>query len=285
MKNKIYTFPYLLFLISLTLSFKWPLENARITSTFGESRGDHFHDGVDLISGNDRIYPVSAGQLIFFWDKSLFPTENYPGGGNIRILKHDNYYAVYMHLEDNSVYQKIYSDQDSIGKIGNTGRSRGRHLHLSLLNDNKMKSINPLTLLPVITDSKAPEVKGLSVRIENTYYYINKNDTIRLTRHYPLLVNIIDSIAGNERLGIYKLKISINGIPALETDFSAITSSKNGLTAGGRIFQDLYDENGYYKVKDIKYINGKNSALIEAADFSGNRSVTDFSFNINLDMQ
>ena len=66
-------------IILLTLfntSFRWPVENGRITSTFGESRWDHFHDGVDMTSIDNKIYPSADGKLIFLWDKSIFPIES-----------------------------------------------------------------------------------------------------------------------------------------------------------------------------------------------------------------
>ena len=82
------------------VSFRWPLNNPVLTSTYGESRADHFHDGMDFISSDSRVFPVKEGKLLYAWNRSLFPLENYWGGGNYKIIKHDDeYVSYYMHLQ------------------------------------------------------------------------------------------------------------------------------------------------------------------------------------------
>jgi murein DD-endopeptidase MepM/ murein hydrolase activator NlpD len=167
-ENKIVFFICLLFLISLNLSFTWPFENVRITSTFGESRGDHFHNGIDIISGYSKIYPADEGELVFFWDNSIFPTENYPGGGNFKILTHKNgYYSVYMHLADSPLYKNVYAKNDPVGDMGLTGHSSGKHLHMSMVEINSKKIINPLLIFPKIPDNIKPDIEEAYVRIDD----------------------------------------------------------------------------------------------------------------------
>ena len=50
--------PYLLLIVMAMsfVSFRWPVNNGTITSTFCESRWDHFHDGIDMTSIEDKIY-------------------------------------------------------------------------------------------------------------------------------------------------------------------------------------------------------------------------------------
>ena len=92
MKNRSIVYVCFFMLLTLNISFQWPVENVRVTSTFGESRGDHFHDGIDLISTKNNIHPVLEGDIVFLWDRSIFPTESYPGSGNYKVLKHKNGY-------------------------------------------------------------------------------------------------------------------------------------------------------------------------------------------------
>ena len=42
-------------------AFRWPLNDGKITSTFGESRGDHLHDGTDMIGGSIALPLVRVG--------------------------------------------------------------------------------------------------------------------------------------------------------------------------------------------------------------------------------
>ena len=103
------------------VSFRWPLNNPVLTSTFGESRADHFHDGMDFVSSDSRVFPVERGRLVYAWNRSLFPLDNYWGGGNYKIIKHDeNTVSVYMHLQDGEGLDREYTENDVIGHVGNT---------------------------------------------------------------------------------------------------------------------------------------------------------------------
>ena len=59
---------------------------------------------------------------------------------------------------------------------------------------------------------------------------------------------------------------------------------KNQLTFSKKRFYDLYDEQGYYKIKNIKYKQGENNFLVIAEDYNGNKKEETFKLNINLDM-
>ena len=267
------------------ISFRWPINNGTITSTFGESRWDHFHDGIDITSADDKVYPVEPGTLLFYWDKALFPLENYPGGGNYKVLEHrSGLYSIYMHLENGVPSQKIYAAGDTIGMMGNTGHSGSRHLHFSLLYPAKRESINPIRLLPATPDQKAPVIGDIAFHIGEKYVIVRDKSNIRLTRHYPLLIKITDSMAGRESLGIYRLAVDFNGKRVLGSEYSAISFSKGKLVVGGRDFDALFDKKGYYKVEGLDYLDGENVLKITASDFAGNRSEREYSFNVKLDI-
>jgi len=267
------------------ISFRWPINNGTITSTYGESRWDHFHDGMDISSADDKVYPVEPGTLLFYWDKALFPLENYPGGGNYKVLEHRNrIYSIYMHLENGVSSQMIYTGGDIVGMMGNTGHSISKHLHFSMLYPDKRESTNPIQLLPASPDLKAPVISEIAFHIGEKYIIVRDKSNIRLTRHYPLLIKIIDSIAGRENLGIYKLSVDFNGKKAIDSEYSAISFSKGKLVVGGKGFDALVDKKGYYKVEGLTYLEGENVLKITASDFAGNKSEREFAFNVKLDI-
>lgn len=285
MYNKLVLFSVVILAI-INTSFRWPVTDGIITSSFGESRGDHFHDGVDIISSSDNVFPVDQGTLLYAWNKSYFPLENYWGGGNYKVLKHkDGLLSVYMHLQDADNFKQTYNENDIIGYIGDTGHSYGRHLHFTVLNPDKKESINPVRLMPFNDDKKAPEILNFYFRIDNKYIRINNNADIRLTKHYPLLVEIKDTIRGNENLGIYRLKAVFNGKDILNSEFSGIGFSQNGLTVNGKIYSELFDEKGYYKINGLVYNAGMNSLTVTVADLNGNASEKSFTINVKLEIQ
>lgn len=283
-KDKIPVYLCLVFMVMCTASFRWPAENGRITSTFGESRGNHFHDGVDIISPDRKVYPVSDGKLLYFWDRSVFPLDDYPGLGNYRILAHDNgMVSLYAHLEDAVPRQKRYKISDTLGLMGNTGRSYGKHLHFTLIEIKNGRSFNPMKVLPKVADTSPPVINGMYIRIDDRYYFINEGSNIRLTKHYPLLLDIHDSFTGSEKCGVYTLDVSLNEQKVHSVTFNAIENSKNGLTISGNIFHSLFDEKGYYKIQKVSYIDGVNTVMVSARDFSGNTSTKKYSFNVKVE--
>lgn len=268
------------------LSFRWPLNNPVLTSTYGESRSDHFHDGMDFVSSDKRVFPVKEGKLFYAWNRSLFPLENYWGGGNYKIVKHDeNTVSVYMHLEDGEKLLKEYGNDDVLGFAGNTGRSYGSHIHFSILDPVAGESINPFSLMPSYKDDRKPEIKFFYIRIDDRYIRINDNSNIRLTRHYPMLVEISDSVSSGERLGIYTMKVNFNGNDVLNVKYDKIGLSPNGYSVSGKDFDKLYDEAGYYKIPDLKYKEGINKFVVTVSDYNGNVSERKFDINVNLDIE
>ncbi len=268
------------------LSFRWPVTDGVITSTYGESRGDHFHDGIDMISPSDNVYPIEQGTLLYAWNKTLFPLDNYWGGGNFKVIEHKNgMLSVYMHLQDIDDLKPAYTETEIVGLVGNTGHSYGKHIHFSILDKIKRESINPFVSLPFYNDVKAPEIMNFYIRIDNRYIRINDNSDIRLTKHYPLLVEIKDTIKGNENLGIYSIKAVFNGKEVANYNFSRINYSTNGLAINNKTFNGVFDEQGYYKLEGLTYSEGINTLTVSVSDFNGNYSEKNFTMNVNLDMQ
>ncbi len=268
------------------LSFRWPVEKGRVTSSFGESRGDHFHDGVDMVCPDNKIYPVEKGSLVYYWDSSVFPLDPVPGGGNYKVLEHEGgTYSIYMHLKAGTAGATSYKKTESLGTIGNSGHSFASHLHFSILKKAERVSVNPMKLLPPRKDEKGPAIKGFLLRIDDKYVKLRNNSEIRLTRHYPLLIKMTDTITGRERLGVYRLRVSHNGREIFSVQFNSLLYSEGGLQVEKKAFQDVFDEKGYYKISGITYKEGKNTFRVKALDFAGNSIEKDFTCRVNLDMK
>ena len=50
-------------------------DDIRVTSTFGEFRGDHFHNGVDFGGSDKEITPAKDGEIVFYFDQATDPTK------------------------------------------------------------------------------------------------------------------------------------------------------------------------------------------------------------------
>ncbi|MCM3785321.1 M23 family metallopeptidase [Neobacillus mesonae] len=118
--------------------FKWPVTNATISSSFGQRWGKQ-HKGIDLV-GNKTIMASDEGVVTFAGQQN--------GYGNVIIINHRNgYETVYGHLDSIGVKEgQVVEQGESIGVMGNTGRSTGTHLHFEIKKNSVVQ--NPMKYLP-----------------------------------------------------------------------------------------------------------------------------------------
>ncbi|MCQ4087785.1 M23 family metallopeptidase [Saccharibacillus sp. JS10] len=118
--------------------FSWPVSGASISSTFG-TRWGKLHAGVDL-TGSSTIMASAPGTVTFAGQMN--------GYGNIVVISHgDGYETRYGHLSSIGVSSgQSVSRGQSIGVMGNTGRSTGTHLHFEIRVGGSPQ--NPLSYLP-----------------------------------------------------------------------------------------------------------------------------------------
>jgi murein DD-endopeptidase MepM/ murein hydrolase activator NlpD len=119
----------------------------RFTSGFG-MRADpftglpQFHNGIDWANApGTPIRAAGSGRVVHIESQ----IGNY---GRFIIIRHDGgFQTLYAHLNtfDVRVGQFVYQG-DVIGRMGNTGRSTGPHLHFSVIRNGRF--VNPLNYLP-----------------------------------------------------------------------------------------------------------------------------------------
>jgi LysM repeat protein len=129
-----------------TKDWVWPATEGRITDYFGTRKGRHFGLDIAAPTGTDT-YSVDNGVVTKSYYSSSY--------GHVIFVKHPNgFETVYAHLSKRLVHKgQEVSKGQLIGKIGNTGRSRGAHLHFEVhkgdWNIKKSNAINPLHTLDV----------------------------------------------------------------------------------------------------------------------------------------
>ncbi len=127
---------------------RYPLdETAKVTANYGQYRnyGPSYrvHDGIDLAGGIDGklIYPVAEGII-----KEVKADKPREGFGVYIIVEHDRavptHKTMYAHLQEKRIvnndtgeFYKVndrVSPNKPIGYVGNTGNSKGSHLHFNI---------------------------------------------------------------------------------------------------------------------------------------------------------
>ncbi|MGB9628123.1 MAG: peptidoglycan DD-metalloendopeptidase family protein [Thermodesulfobacteriota bacterium] len=121
------------------LDFIWPVEG-RLEDVFDETEAKR-HMGIDISSPiGTPIKASSAGRVIYSGN-------TIKGYGNLIILRHsEEYVTIYPHNQINLVEEGEWVERGQIiGRVGQTGRASGPHLHFEIRRNNK--AVDPLLYL------------------------------------------------------------------------------------------------------------------------------------------
>jgi len=121
------------------LDFIWPVEG-KITQGFEEAENRR-HEGIDISSAAGTSVQASNAGTVMYSNKTI------KGYGNLVILRHsEELVTVYAHNQENMVEEGTWVEKGQvIGKVGQTGRASGPHLHFEIRKGNK--AIDPLLFL------------------------------------------------------------------------------------------------------------------------------------------
>ncbi len=263
----------------LMLGFTYPVKWMRITSTFGESREDHLHNGIDIFGADMSVYSVLPGQLVFEWQQSDYPDEQSLGYGNYVIIQHsEKYRTFYYHLKDGSIPPNLVSVSEGfqIGLTGNSGHSAGPHLHFTIVDLQNSTAINPLGLMTELHDQQKPVIQSVSISMTGEKRLLDLNPTASVVSgsHIELFLKAYDrrNNMGNHS-GIYAVLVKTNGNLFLDRYFDQLatipelTHSKRSVMK----YDDVYTKDGLYKL----------GGMVVATNTVISISVSDFNKNTN----
>ncbi|MDH5654334.1 MAG: M23 family metallopeptidase [Spirochaetia bacterium] len=256
-----------------------------LTSTFAETRTDHFHNGLDIASLNDPIYPVDDGKILYSRHASDDPYKPQIGPGNEIFIDHGKgWWSGYYHLKEfSNLREGTVKKNDIIGYTGNSGHSSGAHLHFFIIKNYGNVYINPLSVLPPATDNNPPVIGQIIIitPIGKTMISHSRPQEIRLTKNYPFLLNVIDpGMEKNTRRGLFHLKWKLNDQPEQSLNFNELLLSQKGwILSGGQSFEETYIHD-LYNLGNLPVINGTNHLRVTASDFTGLSTTVEFNINV-----
>ncbi|MFN3604891.1 MAG: M23 family metallopeptidase [Leptonema sp. (in: bacteria)] len=255
--------------------------NLSITSTFGESRKDHFHVGVDISKEDLYVFPIQSGKILYYEFEGMHSRRFLSGSGNQVWLDHGmGFWSGYFHLKkffspDKGIFINL---KESFALTGNTGRSYGAHLHFFIFSDYGKKAVNPLSFVSCLEkDEVPPEIEyiaflvpdGGQMKIQSVVPNIVQE--LRLKQKRPLYVKVID-YNNQKRIPRMPYKIEWFFENTLEVKHSFLTfdyleNTKEGFLLNGKYkFQDLYFKDLLY-LDTFNYVNGENKITIIAYDY------------------
>ncbi len=84
--------------------FDWPVEKKMLMATFGERRHGHFFSGIDLGGGEQVVFPIADGEVIFFHEEGGLSHTLKRGNGSFIVLQHEGgIRSAYSHLKKGSI--------------------------------------------------------------------------------------------------------------------------------------------------------------------------------------
>jgi hypothetical protein len=278
---------YLLLCALMLTAFEWPVTKVLITATFGESRGDHFHAGIDLAGDEEEIKPISAGDLVFQYDEGTSYSSIPIGLGSYVVLEDDTgIRSLYAHIKKGTIplAKKRFEKKDTVGIIGNTGYSLGKHLHLTIIDQKEKIILNPL----IVFKNEAKMIEDNTPPVVESLYYKNKQgQLIELTERIELDLEMIELyIRGHDmhdgvkaEVAPYELKVVHNDMKIIHIIFNAL-QFKDGaycLNSCGKDFSDIYITNRSFDdlmyLGRVELVKGRNQIDIMLIDFNGNSTL------------
>ncbi|MCG8572070.1 MAG: M23 family metallopeptidase, partial [Spirochaetes bacterium] len=252
------------------------LENAVISSGFGESRLDHYHTGIDLAAKNKPVKSLESCETVFYninRKNSLFY-----GNGNFVVLEDveaKKRYS-YSHLKEKSLNRaKMYYQKDEIIAIaGNSGHSTGPHLHLEIEDLENRRLVNPIEIIP-FDDTRKPILEDIYfITRENEKVSILKNKYIH--RGGKMFIKCRDPIDFSPYpINPYSIEVIIDGKDFYQLKFDYLKKVENYyvLSESGKKFSDLYVNNSDFDfyLTDFFALPGDISIKIIISDYAGNK--------------
>ena len=128
------------------LSVCYPLSHIKVNSPYGYRKDPFtgkrkFHNGIDLHARSAKVFAMMQGRVIAVGQDKV--------SGKYVTLQHGNFTVSYCHLSRVSASKgQIVKVGEVVGITGNTGRSTGEHLHITIR--QKGKYINPKIFIDYI---------------------------------------------------------------------------------------------------------------------------------------
>lgn len=179
--------------------YDWPLREPLILNTFGQRTGREVNTGIDLIADDSSLYPITDGEVVFRSSGIAFVHPL----GNFVVLEHDEgFRSLYAHLESGVSENDIIPAKETFDRIGSSGKTMGKILHLEVYDGVYGQIFNPLLVLPKIADSQKPVIGGITLLpVQESNESIILNGPIP-AGNYFIGITCYDFISG--KAGIFK---------------------------------------------------------------------------------
>ena len=268
-------------------SLDWPVEKKIVTGTFGEDRGDHFHNGLDIGGGEQEVHPVLAGELVFRYDENDDYTSLPRGVGTFVVLHHaQDILSVYCHLASGTLgpVRARYAPRDRVGMLGDTGHAEGKHLHFTVYDEENGSAVNPLSLLPPLADTQPPVIKRVLLAAGNQMKPLENGMTVPQGRAEILAeaYDLREDVRFHWSLAPFSTSLGLDGKEIGKIVFDALEVSEGRMAVGAsRLTRaNVYTADGLLRCGVVELRPGASRLRLSVRDFAGNETVREIALTV-----
>ena len=258
----------------------WPVEKKIITGTFGESRGDHFHNGIDIGGGDQEVRAALAGELVFRYEEGSDYTTLPRGVGSFAVLHHaQDILSLYCHLAGGSLgpVRARYAQQERVGVLGATGHADGKHLHFTVYDAENGSAVNPLAFLPPLPDSQPPVIRRVLLERGNRLLPLSNATTVPPGRAAVLaeIYDLREDVKFAWTLAPYSISLGLDGTETAKITFDSLQVIEGRMVVGGASLSRsaVYAADGLVRCGTVDLRAGASRLRLAARDFAGNETV------------
>ena len=268
-------------------SLDWPVEKKIVTGTFGEDRGDHFHNGLDIGGGEQEVHPVLAGELVFRYDENDDYASLPRGVGTFVVLHHaQDILSLYCHLASGTLgpVRARYGPRDRVGMLGDTGHADGKHLHFTVYDEENGSFVNPLSLLPPLADTQPPVIKRVLLAAGNQLKLL-ENGAIVPPGKAEIVAEAYDlreDVKFHWSIAPFSASLGLDGKEIGKIVFDALEVSEGRMAVGAsRLTRaNVYAADGLLRCGVVELRAGASRLRLSVRDFTGNETVREITLTV-----
>jgi hypothetical protein len=255
-------------------AWDWPVEDADVSATFGQLRGETLVRGIEFRADAVDVHPAASGVVEYVGDGSG------PAGGIgtfVAIRHEQGFLSIYGYLDpDVEVLPGDEVSRESvIGRVGSTGAATTRTLQFEIYDLEAGLNVNPLLLLPDLPDTRRPAVYALYAVANGTYADLSQNPTIA-PGEYQLLAEVADAFRrGGNLVAPYEIALFVDGRERrrIRMERIIVTEGAARLASGTQPTRDeIYDDEGLIRLGSLVVGAGESDIELIVSDFAGNET-------------
>jgi hypothetical protein len=268
--------------------YEWPLSGPGIVASFAERRGDYFLPGVSLTGDDDQVLPIDHGETVFVWDGGAGTPAIPSGLGAYVVLEHDRgIRSAYGHLAFGSVedMRRTIRQGDPVGRVGNSGFSKGNQLYLQITDMELRQIVNPLLLLPALADARRPVVEAPRLLRQGTEQQLGELTTAESGRVdiVARIYDVSEHLQFRNPIAPYHVVVLVNGEETFELRYDSLQEEEGKFLLSGAeetTLSRLYYGQWDVRLGSLELMPGEYRMEILARDFAGTEATRSFTVRV-----